>query len=69
MTELLLVCFGAGVVLAIPVWIALHRAGARGRLDGARRFDPRNAVPCLIEPVALNGRLLPEPDATDEDAE
>jgi hypothetical protein len=41
----------------------------RGRLDGARRFDPRNAVPCLIEPVALNGRLLPEPDATDEDAE
>lgn len=68
MTGFVLIWFAVGIVLAIPVWIALQHAGTRRGLQAARHFDPRDAVPCLIEPVALNGRLLPQAYATDEAA-
>lgn len=58
MTLFLLVCFAAGLVLAIPVWIVWQHARARQGFDVALRFDPRDAVPCTIEPVALRARLL-----------
>jgi hypothetical protein len=45
-------------VLAIPVWIVWQHARARQGFDVALRFDPRDAVPCTIEPVALRARLL-----------
>jgi hypothetical protein len=65
MTPFLLICFAAGVVLAIPVWIVRRHAGSHRGLRLARGFDPSDAVPCNIEPVALNARLLslPEIDA------
>ncbi|MFL9907290.1 hypothetical protein [Paraburkholderia sp. RL17-337-BIB-A] len=58
--EFLLICFAAGLLLAIPVWIVWQRAGSRRGLAAIRHFDPRDAVPCDIEPVALRARLLPE---------
>jgi hypothetical protein len=58
MTPYLLICFVAGIVLAIPVWIVRQHAGSRRGLRLARGLDPRDAVPCHIEPVALNARLL-----------
>jgi hypothetical protein len=58
--EFLLICFVAGLVLAIPVWIVWQRGGSRRGLAAIRHFDPRDAVPCDIEPVALRARLLPE---------
>jgi hypothetical protein len=62
MTPFLLICFAAGVVLAIPVWIVRQHAGSRRGLRLVRGFDPRDAVPCNIEPVALNARLLSPSD-------
>ncbi|ANB71976.1 hypothetical protein [Paraburkholderia phytofirmans] len=56
----LLICFVAGLILAIPVWIVWQRAGSHRGLAAMRRFDPSNAVPCEIEPVALRARLLPD---------
>ncbi|WP_434109373.1 hypothetical protein [Paraburkholderia caffeinilytica] len=56
----LLICFVTGLILAIPVWIVWQRAGSRRGLAAMRRFDPRDAVPCDIEPVALRARLLPD---------
>jgi hypothetical protein len=58
--EFLLICFAAGLLLAIPVWIVWQRAGSRRGLAAMRRFDPRDAVPCDIEAVALRARLLPD---------
>ncbi|MFL9902691.1 hypothetical protein PQR75_07225 [Paraburkholderia fungorum] len=58
--EFLLICFAAGLILAIPVWVVWQRAGSRRGLAAIRHFDPRDAVPCDIEPVALRARLLPE---------
>lgn len=57
MIALLLVSFAAGVMLAIPVWIVSQRSRPGVRL--ARRFDPRDVVPCELDPVVLDGRLLP----------
>ncbi|HEY2021177.1 hypothetical protein [Paraburkholderia sp.] len=59
MIEWVLICFVAGLVMAVPVWIVWQRAGARRGLAGLRGFDPRDAVPCQMEPVALHARLLP----------
>jgi hypothetical protein len=67
MIEWVLMCFVAGVLIAVPVWIVWQRAGARRGLAGLRGFDPRDAVPCEIEPVALHARLVPVArDARDE---
>lgn len=60
--EFLSICFAAGLILAIPVWIVWQRAGSRRGLAAIRHFDPRDAVPCDIEPVALRARLLPDAD-------
>jgi hypothetical protein len=66
MAAFFLISFAAGAVLAIPVWIVRQHVGARGALRVARDFDPRNATPCDLEPVALHGRLLPPPDGDGE---
>ncbi|MDR5741038.1 MULTISPECIES: hypothetical protein [unclassified Caballeronia] len=52
-----------GALAGAPVWIVWQRRSARRGLIAARHFDPRDAAPCRIEAVALNGRLLPEADA------
>ncbi|WP_116138559.1 hypothetical protein [Trinickia diaoshuihuensis] len=65
MTFFLLLCFAAGIVIAVPVWIVSQRFGARRGLQAARRFNPDDAVPCVIEPVALKGRLMPDLDDVD----
>jgi hypothetical protein len=64
--EFLLTCFAAGLILAVPVWIVWQRAGARSGLAAMRGFDPRDAVRCDIEPVALRARLLPDAQHADE---
>jgi hypothetical protein len=64
--EFLLTCFAAGLILAVPVWIVWQRAGARSGLAAMRGFDPRDAVRCDIEPVALRARLLPDVQHVDE---
>jgi hypothetical protein len=64
--EFLLTCFAAGLILAVPVWIVWQRAGARRGLAAMRGFDPRDAVRCDIEPVALRARLLPDAQHADE---
>jgi hypothetical protein len=64
--EFLLTCFAAGLLLAIPVWIVWQRVGSRRAHAALRGFDPRDAVPCDIEPVALRARLLPDPPHTGE---
>ncbi|SAK60072.1 hypothetical protein AWB76_02836 [Caballeronia temeraria] len=61
--ETLLISMLIGVLAGVPAWFAWQRAGARRGLMAARGFDPRDAAPCRIEPVALNARLLPEVDA------
>ncbi|RKP45235.1 hypothetical protein [Trinickia fusca] len=66
MTTFLLLCFAAGVVGAVPAWIGLQRVRARQGWVDAKRFDPRDAVVVEIEPVVLNGRLLPEADHVEE---
>lgn len=63
MAALLLISFVAGIVLAIPVWIVRQHTGLRRGLRVGRDFDPHEAVPCEIEPVALDGRLLPQSEA------
>jgi hypothetical protein len=65
--QFLLMYFAAGLVLAIPVWIVWQRSGSRRAL-AMRGFDPRDAVPCDIEPVALRARLLPDAQPTDKAA-
>jgi hypothetical protein len=60
MIAFLIVCFAAGIVIAVPVWIASQRFGARRGLQAVRRFNPDDAVPCALEPVALKGRLMPD---------
>ncbi|APA85224.1 hypothetical protein BJG93_07365 [Paraburkholderia sprentiae WSM5005] len=62
MIELVLMCFVAGMVVGLPVWIVWQRVGARRGLAAMRGFNPRDAVPCGIEPVALRARLLPALD-------
>ncbi|WP_244818042.1 hypothetical protein [Caballeronia sp. Lep1P3] len=61
--DALLICVLIGAFAGVPVWIVWQRGSARGGLPAARRFDPRDATPCRIEPVALNARLLPNVDA------
>jgi hypothetical protein len=64
--EFLLTYFAIGLILAIPVWIVWQRAGSRRALAAMRGFDPRDAVRCDIEPVALRARLLPDTQPADE---
>ncbi|CAB3788696.1 hypothetical protein LMG28614_02743 [Paraburkholderia ultramafica] len=64
--EFLLTCFAAGLILAVPVWIVWQRGSARRGLAAMRGFDPRDAVHCDIEPVALRARLLPDSQSVDE---
>jgi hypothetical protein len=64
--EFLLTYFAIGLILAVPVWIVWQRAGSRRALAAMRGFDPRDAVQCVIEPVALRARLLPETQPADE---
>jgi hypothetical protein len=66
MIPFLLLCFAAGIVIAVPVWIVFQRFGSRRGLLAARGFDPDDAVPCVIEPVALKGRLMPNLEGMDE---
>lgn len=66
--EFLLTCFAVGILVAIPVWIVWQRLGSRRALAAMRGFDPRDAVPCDIEPVALGARLLADALPTDEAA-
>jgi hypothetical protein len=67
MIPFLILCFAAGVVIAVPLWIVSQRFGASRGLQAARRFNPDDAVPCEIEPVALKGRLMPDlEDISDE---
>ncbi|MEZ2353099.1 hypothetical protein [Caballeronia sp. RCC_10] len=61
--DTLLIFAVMGALAGVPVWIVWQRRSARSGLIAARRFDPRDAVPCRIEAVALNGRLLPDADA------
>ena len=67
MIEFLILCLAIGIVIAIPVWIVSQRFGARRGLQAARGFNPDDAVTCLIEPVALKGRLMPDLDDTGDD--
>ncbi len=59
-------CFVAGIFIAIPVWILSQHYGARRGLDTVRGFDPEAAVPCVIEPVVLKGRWMPDLDCIEE---
>ena len=67
MITFLVLCFAAGIVIAIPVWIVSQRCSARRGLQAVRRFNPDDAVPCLIEPVALKGRLMLDLEDTGDD--
>jgi hypothetical protein len=58
--QFLLICLVTGMVVAIPVWMLWQRFGTRRGLDGVKRFDPREAVPCTLEPVALSAQLVRE---------
>lgn len=69
MIEFLLLCFIVGVVIAIPVWIISQRLGTRRGLHAARHFNPDDAVPCVIEAVALKGRLMPDLEAAQSEAD
>ncbi|MCG7403335.1 MULTISPECIES: hypothetical protein [Caballeronia] len=66
--DTLLISMLIGVLAGVPAWIVWQRAGARRGLVAARGFDPRDAVPCRIEPVVLNARLVPDVDAAPKDA-
>jgi hypothetical protein len=66
--DILLISILLGALAGVPAWIVWQRRGARRGMLAARRFDARDAVPCRIEAVALNARLLPEPDAPPADA-
>lgn len=65
--EFLLMCFAVGLLGAVPVWIVWQRAGSRRALAAMRGFDPRDAVRCDIEAVALRARLLPDAPRAGED--
>lgn len=67
MIPFLILCFAGGIVIAIPLWIVSQRFGASRGLQAARRFDPDDAVPCMIEPVALKGRLMPDLEGVGDD--
>ncbi|PTB17810.1 hypothetical protein C9I57_26740 [Trinickia symbiotica] len=60
MMTFVILCFLAGIVVAIPFWLVAQRFGARGALRVMHGFDPAHAVPCVMEPVVLKGRLLPD---------
>jgi hypothetical protein len=64
--EFLLTYFAIGLILAVPVWIVWQRVGSRRGFAAMRGFDPRDAVRCDIEPVALRARLLPDTQFIDE---
>jgi hypothetical protein len=64
--EFLLTYFAIGLILAVPVWIVWQLAGSRRGLAAMRGFDPRDAVRCDLEPVALRARLLPDTQPIDE---
>lgn len=66
MIAFLILCFVAGIVMAIPVWILSQRYGARRGLQVARRVDLDAVVPCVVEPVALKGRLMADLDGIEE---
>ena len=66
MIPFLLLCFAAGIVMAVPLWVVSQRFGARRGLRDARGFDPADAVPCVIEPVALKGRLMPDLESVED---
>lgn len=66
MAALFLISFALGVVLAIPLWIVRQRSASRRGLRLARQFDRREAVPCALEPVALNACLLPQDEFAGE---
>lgn len=67
MIDFLLMCFAAGFVIAIPVWILSQRFGTRRGLHEARRFKPDDALPYVIEPVVLKGRLVVDLDTAEDD--
>jgi hypothetical protein len=67
MIVFLSICFAAGIAIAIPVWIVSQRFGTRRGLHEARRFNPEDAVPYRIEPVALKGRLMPDLDGAEDE--
>ncbi|MDR5784811.1 hypothetical protein QCE63_36070 [Caballeronia sp. LZ065] len=58
--DILLFSVMIGALAGVPAWMIWQRASARRGLADLRGFDPRDAVSCMIEPVALNARLLPE---------
>ncbi|WP_244850979.1 hypothetical protein [Caballeronia sp. SL2Y3] len=64
----LLLFAAIGALAGAPLWFVWQRRGARGGLIAARHFDPRDAAPCRIEAVALNGRLLPDADGARPEA-
>jgi hypothetical protein len=57
---LFLICFVAGVVVAIPLWLIRQRSGALSGLQAASGLATRGAAPGALEPVVLHGRMLPE---------
>lgn len=61
--DILLISVVLGALAGVPAWIVWQRGGARRGMAAARDFDVRDAVPCRIEAVALNTRLVPEADA------
>lgn len=61
--DILLISVLLGALAGVPAWIVWQRGGARRGMAAARSFDPRDAVPCRIEAVALDARLLPDADA------
>lgn len=68
MIAFIALCFAVGIVMAIPVWVVSQRFGTRRGLQAARHFNPDDAVPYVIEPVALNGRLMPDLETAEPDA-
>jgi hypothetical protein len=61
--DILLISVLLGALAGVPAWIVWQRGSVRHGMAAARRFDPRDAVPCRIEAVALDARLVPDADA------
>ncbi|WGS43492.1 hypothetical protein LFL97_08190 [Burkholderia sp. JSH-S8] len=53
--------FVVGIAIAVPVWLVAQHLGLGRGFRAPRRIDRHDAVPCEIVPVALRGRLLPDP--------
>jgi len=68
MTLLFLMCFGAGLVGGIPVWIVSQHFRRRYDVRATRRFDHRHEVPFKVAVLVLNGRPVPQPAAAPRDA-